>query len=120
MSWRVNWTRSNLSSQPDTYNRYTRPPTEAAFLRLDNTTIAAFGRLFHFRGHMDTKEMIAENEQRIAVHEAVCAERYAGILDKFSRGEKRMQRIEYIMYFLVLAVLFGPAGALKMFEALFK
>ncbi|SDH08865.1 hypothetical protein SAMN05216466_10757 [Paraburkholderia phenazinium] len=64
--------------------------------------------------------MIAENEQRIAVHEAVCAERYQGIIDKFTRGEKRMQRIEYIIYFLLLVLLFGPAGAFKAFEALLK
>lgn len=68
----------------------------------------------------DTKHAIAENEQRIAVHEAVCAERYQGIIDKFTRGEKRMQRIEYIIYFLLGAVLIGPANAVKFVEALFK
>ncbi|WP_321944628.1 hypothetical protein [Burkholderia cenocepacia] len=70
---------------------------------------------------------IAENEQRIAVHEAVCAERYEGILKSFARGEKRMegiekksQRIEWILYFLAASVLIGPANALKLLEAFFK
>ncbi|KIP14756.1 hypothetical protein KY49_734 [Burkholderia sp. MSHR3999] len=70
---------------------------------------------------------IAENKTRIEVHEAVCAERYKGILDSFGRGEKRMegiekksQRIEWILYFLAAAVLVGPANALKLLEAFFK
>jgi predicted chitinase len=46
----------------------------------------------------ETIVAIAENEQRIAVHEAVCAERYQGIIDSFKRGEKRMQRIANIAY----------------------
>lgn len=68
----------------------------------------------------DNTQAIAENEKRIEVHEAVCAERHQGILESFRRGDKRMQRIEYVIYFLLLAVLFGPAGAVKVFEALFK
>ncbi|MEX3902442.1 hypothetical protein AB4Y33_02930 [Paraburkholderia sp. BR14319] len=63
---------------------------------------------------------IAENERRIDVHEAVCAERYKGIEDAFRRGDRRMQRIEYVIYFLLLAVVFGPAGGLKAFEAFIK
>ncbi|KWF29920.1 hypothetical protein [Burkholderia pseudomultivorans] len=63
---------------------------------------------------------IAENEQRIAVHEAVCAERYAGIQDRLQRGDKRMQRIEYILYFLIVSVLIGPSNAMKLIEAFFK
>lgn len=46
--------------------------------------------------HDDKKDAIAENEKRIEVHEAVCAERYQGILDRFIRGDRRMQRIEYL------------------------
>ena len=63
---------------------------------------------------------IAENEKRIEVHEAVCAARYEGIQTRLQSGDKRMQRIEYILYFLLLAVLVGPSGALKAFEALVK
>ena len=71
----------------------------------------------------DMKADIAENEQRIAVHEAVCAERYKGILDSFDRGDQRMrgiekksQRIEYILYFLLVAVIGGRDIAVKVFE----
>ncbi|EON10618.1 hypothetical protein [Pandoraea sp. SD6-2] len=61
-------------------------------------------------------EAIAEAEQRIAVHEAVCAERYKGIQEALSTGERRMQRIEYIIYFLIGTVLLGPGFAAKFIE----
>nr|WKF58842.1 hypothetical protein HUO10_003343 [Paraburkholderia busanensis] len=70
--------------------------------------------------HDETMTAIAENEKRIEVHEAVCAERYQGIIDKFTRGEKRMQRIEYIIYFLLLVVLFGRDAAMKLIEVFAK
>jgi predicted nucleic acid-binding Zn ribbon protein len=70
--------------------------------------------------HDDTQSAIADNEKRIEVHEAVCAERYQGILDRFVRGDRRMQRIEYVLYFLALVAIFGRDGALKLVEVLFK
>jgi hypothetical protein len=70
--------------------------------------------------HDDTQAAISENEQRIAVHEAVCAERYQGILDRFKRGDARMQRIEYVLYFLALIAIVGRDGAIKIFEVFFK
>lgn len=70
--------------------------------------------------HNDMQADIAENEKRIEIHEAVCAERYQGILDKFGRGDKRMQRIEYVLYFLALIAIVGRDGALKVFEVFFK
>ena len=61
------------------------------------------------------------------MHEAVCAERYKGILESFDRGDKRMQRIEkksqrieYILYFLLVAVIGGRDIAVKVFEFLAK
>lgn len=66
------------------------------------------------------KADIAENEQRIAVHEAVCAERYAGIQARLCRGDKRMQRIEYVLYFLVVAVIGGREVAVKLFDIFAK
>lgn len=68
----------------------------------------------------ENSDAIAENEKRIAVHEVICAERYKGILDSFRRGEKRMQRIEYIIYFLLLTVVMGRDGALRAIEVFFK
>ena len=51
--------------------------------------------------------VIAENDKRLSVHEAVCAERYEGILDSFDKGSKRMQRIEYLLYAVIVSVFFG-------------
>lgn len=78
-----------------------------------------------FRGppvtlHDDMQADIAENKQGLAVHEAVCAERYQGIQDRLQRGDKRMQRIEYILYALLLVVLVGPSFGLKIAEVLLK
>jgi len=50
-------------------------------------------------------------EKDFAVHEAVCAERYRVISDRLESGKDRMARIEYILYAVVLAVLFGPGVA---------
>jgi len=48
---------------------------------------------------------------KIDVHVAVCAERYAAIEKSFVSGDKRMTRIEYLIYILIAAVLFGPGVA---------
>ena len=47
-------------------------------------------------------------EKEFAVHEAVCAERYAAIEKAFIDGDKRMTRIEYLLYIVIGAVLLGP------------
>ena len=48
---------------------------------------------------------------KIAVHEAVCAERYTAIEKSFVDGDKRMTRFEYLIYIVIIAVLFGPGVA---------
>ena len=55
--------------------------------------------------------MIDEATTKIAVHEAVCAERYAAIEKSFTDGDKRMTRIEYLLYAVIVCVLFGPGVA---------
>jgi hypothetical protein len=55
--------------------------------------------------------MTDDTSTKIAVHEAVCAERYAAIEKSFSDGDKRMTRIEYLIYVVIAAVLFGPGVA---------
>jgi hypothetical protein len=55
--------------------------------------------------------MIDDTPTKIAVHEAVCAERYAAIEKSFIDGDKRMSRIEYLLYIVIVAVLFGPGFA---------
>ena len=54
---------------------------------------------------------MSDVEKEFAVHEAVCAERYRLISDRLDAGKERMQRIEYILYAVALAVLFGPGVA---------
>jgi hypothetical protein len=55
--------------------------------------------------------MTDDTPTKIAVHEAVCAERYAAIERSFIEGDKRMTRIEYLIYIVIAAVLFGPGVA---------
>lgn len=52
-----------------------------------------------------------ELEKEFAVHEAICAERYRMIQDRLDNGKERMQRMEYILYIVIVAVLFGPGVA---------
>jgi hypothetical protein len=56
-------------------------------------------------------QMSDDTPTKIAVHEAVCAERYAAIEKSFIDGDKRMTRIEYLLYVLIAAVLLGPGFA---------
>jgi hypothetical protein len=55
--------------------------------------------------------MTDDTSTKIAVHEAVCAERYAAIEKSFIDNDKRMSRIEYLLYIVIVAVLFGPGFA---------
>lgn len=50
-------------------------------------------------------------DKRLSVHEAICASRYENIEKRFDDGSKRMQRIEYLVYATIIAVLFGPGVA---------
>jgi hypothetical protein len=52
-----------------------------------------------------------EIEKEFAVHEAVCAQRYTAIEKSFIEGDKRMTRIEYLLYVVIGAVLLGPGFA---------
>ena len=52
-----------------------------------------------------------ELEKEFAVHEAICAERYRMIQERLDNGKDRMQRMEYILYIVIVAVLFGPGVA---------
>ena len=51
--------------------------------------------------------IVAENDKRLSVHEAVCEQRYNAILESFANGSKRMQRIEYLLYAVIVSVFFG-------------
>lgn len=57
-------------------------------------------------------------ETKLAVHEAICAERYSRIDGQLTSGEKRMTKIEYLLYGVIIAVLFGPGVAAEFFKKL--
>jgi hypothetical protein len=58
-------------------------------------------------------------ETKLAVHEAICSERYGKISDSLSSGDKRMTKIEYLLYAVIAAVLFGPGVAADFVKKLF-
>ena len=55
--------------------------------------------------------MLEDAETRLAVHEAICAERYNRINTSLDDGSKRMTKIEYLLYAVMLCVLLGPGVA---------
>ena len=58
-------------------------------------------------------------ETKLAVHEAICSERYGKISDTLSAGDKRMTKIEYLLYAVIAAVLFGPGVAAEFIKKMF-
>lgn len=59
-------------------------------------------------------------ETKLAVHEAICAERYGRIDGQLVSGDKRMTKIEYLLYVVILVQLLGPGAAAEFFKHLFK
>ena len=55
--------------------------------------------------------MLEDTETRLAIHEVLCSERYKRIDESLSTGEKRMAKIEYLLYAVILVVLLGPGVA---------
>ena len=59
----------------------------------------------------DIEELATETDKRLSIHEAICAQRYEGIQQRFDEGSKRMNKIEYLLYGVIVCVLFGPGVA---------
>jgi hypothetical protein len=57
------------------------------------------------------QDLANETDKRLSVHEAVCASRYESIQTSFAKGDKRMTKIEYLLYIVIAAVLLGPGVA---------
>jgi hypothetical protein len=57
-------------------------------------------------------------ETKMAVHEAICAERYGRIDARMQEGDRRMTKIEYLLYAVIIAVLFGPGVAAEVVKKL--
>jgi hypothetical protein len=47
-------------------------------------------------------------ETKLAVHEAICSERYSYIAASLKDGDRRMTKIEYLLYAVIIVVLLGP------------
>jgi len=54
---------------------------------------------------------MSDLEKNFAVHEAICAQRYESIDKSLREGDKRMTKIEYLLYAVMVCVLFGPGVA---------
>lgn len=63
--------------------------------------------------------MSDSTETRFAVHEAICAERYQRIDETLTAGEKRMTKIEYLLYVVMACVLLGPGVAATLIQKFF-
>jgi hypothetical protein len=59
----------------------------------------------------DVEELATETDKRLSIHEAICAQRYEVIQQRFDEGSKRMTKIEYLLYAVMVCVLFGPGVA---------
>mgnify|MGYP003350316319 CR=1 FL=1 len=64
------------------------------------------------------EDQVTDTDKRLSVHEAVCAERYEGIQDSLKKGTQRMQKIEYLLYAIIGAVLLGPNFAADFIKSL--
>jgi hypothetical protein len=63
--------------------------------------------------------MVEDVDKRLSVHEAVCLERYNNIDKSLRDGDKRMTKIEYLLYAVIIAVLFGPGVAAEFVKKIF-
>ena len=57
-------------------------------------------------------------EAKLMTHEAVCAQRYETITDRLEKGAERMDKMQYLIYAVLAAVLLGPGAAAEFFKRL--
>jgi hypothetical protein len=63
--------------------------------------------------------MSDNTDTQLAVHVAICDERYKRIDESLSTGDKRMAKIEYLLYGVMLCVLLGPGVAAEFIKKMF-
>ena len=68
---------------------------------------------------MTDQETVTKTEARLMSHEAVCAQRYEEIKGSLVTGDKRMTKIEYLLYAVMACVLLGPGVAAELVKKLF-
>lgn len=61
---------------------------------------------------------ISVTEAKLQTHEAVCAQRYETITDRLEKGAERMDKMQYLIYAVLAAVLLGPGAAAEFFKRL--
>jgi hypothetical protein len=63
-------------------------------------------------------ELAADTDKRLSVHEAICAQRYESIQGRFDESSKRMTKVEYLLYIVIVVMLFGPGVAAEFVKKL--
>ncbi len=63
-------------------------------------------------------DTITITEAKLMTHEAVCAERYGSITERLDKGAERMDKMQYLIYAVLAAVLLGPGAAAEFFKRL--
>ena len=61
---------------------------------------------------------IDATDARLSTHEEICALRYEKINESLAHGEKRMTKIEYLLYAVMAVVLLGPGVGAEFFKRL--
>lgn len=61
---------------------------------------------------------IDATDARLSTHEEVCAMRYEKINESLTHGDKRMSKIEYLLYVVMAVVLLGPGVGAEFFKKL--
>lgn len=61
---------------------------------------------------------IDATDARLSTHEQVCAMRYEKINESLEHGDKRMTKIEYLLYAVMAVVLLGPGVGAEFFKKL--
>ena len=63
-------------------------------------------------------ENVSLTQAQLMTHEAVCAQRYEQINRQLENGSVRMNKMEYLIYAVLAAVLLGPGAAAEFFKRL--
>lgn len=63
-------------------------------------------------------DTVSMTEAKLMTHEAVCAQRYQTITSSLDKGEKRMSKLEYLIYAVLAVVLLGPGVGAEFFKKL--
>lgn len=63
-------------------------------------------------------DTVSMTEAKLMTHEAVCAQRYETITHTLDKGDKRMTKLEYLIYAVLAVVLLGPGVGAEFFKKL--